>query len=342
MFSRVNFDQYLVDDKRKLIYAWIPKVLSSSLVYMMIYSTANFKHHYPNLNLSENSLVEFYTKVSGNFFLHKVNFIKISFSFLVFLHPCSHKNLTNTDPLIKLTRNSLTRYDHTQMQDQLRDCSCIYIQESRHGKHKVHGVDMTKFGLKKLSSYSGSQIMKRLRSYFVFIVVRDPYERLASAYKNMASRLGIKEKSFWKDTSKTLMKHYVNRVTDGLKKNPRAVVNNSSVAEITFFEEFLLYVIATKGRSNYHWSTYSDLVHPCHVRYDYIAKLETVTEDMPVILAQLFKFMPKTPQMLQSNANHQGISAPYGQVRPATMKQLAELFKYDFEMFGYDYNRLLQ
>lgn len=44
--------------------------------------------------------------------------------------------------------------------------------------------DHEKNGLPRLSSFSEAEIQKRLKTYFKFFIVRDPFERLISAFKD--------------------------------------------------------------------------------------------------------------------------------------------------------------
>ncbi|XP_077970721.1 carbohydrate sulfotransferase 11-like isoform X4 [Styela clava] len=45
------------------------------------------------------------------------------------------------------------------------------------------------------------------------------------------------------------------------------------------FEEFVDSILSNPKQVDAHWRSYSDICDPCHIQYDYIAKLETIALD---------------------------------------------------------------
>ena len=61
---RDAWKQYVVDHERKLVYAWIPKVMSSTMFYAMIQFKTAFRKFHPNLTPSTKDAFIFYGTVS--------------------------------------------------------------------------------------------------------------------------------------------------------------------------------------------------------------------------------------------------------------------------------------
>ena len=57
------------------------------------------------------------------------------------------------------------------------------------------------------------------------------------------------------------------------------------------FGEFLQFIVdeGRDGLLNRHWMSINDMCHPCLVKYNYIAKLETINEDSNVLLNSISK-----------------------------------------------------
>jgi len=101
--------------------------------------------------------------------------------------------------------------------------------------------------------------------YFTFMVVRHPFVRLVSAYR---------------DKLETLTQYNVRyHIKDGPRMTERRV-HNSSVADSPTFPEFVDYLLRTPPNlMDKHWAPYSKLCLPCNISYSAILKLETLQED---------------------------------------------------------------
>nr|XP_027235514.1 carbohydrate sulfotransferase 11-like [Penaeus vannamei] len=92
------------------------------------------------------------------------------------------------------------------------------------------------------------------------------------------------------------------------------------------FSEFLVHVISTRRHADRHWSTYRQLCSPCYFHYDYIALLETYTEDMQYLAQELG--IPIDPE-----ARRNAKSVPGEDESAAAFR--FDIFKEDMEMFDY-------
>uniref|UniRef100_A0A8D0DT98 Carbohydrate sulfotransferase n=1 Tax=Salvator merianae TaxID=96440 RepID=A0A8D0DT98_SALMN len=122
-----------------------------------------------------------------------------------------------------------------------------------------------------LSDMKPEEIRYRLNHYFKFIFVRDPMERLLSAYRNKFGEI----KEYQLKYGVEIVKRY--------RKNP----GKSSGDDITF-SEFLRYLLDEDvERMNEHWMPIYNLCQPCAVRYDFIGSYERLNEDANYVLERV-------------------------------------------------------
>uniref|UniRef100_A0A8C6WSK1 Carbohydrate sulfotransferase n=1 Tax=Neogobius melanostomus TaxID=47308 RepID=A0A8C6WSK1_9GOBI len=131
--------------------------------------------------------------------------------------------------------------------------------------------------LKTLNQYSIAEINHRLKSYFKFLFVREPFERLVSAYRN---KFTLKyNASFHKRFGTRIIRRYRKNATQ------EALANGDDV----IFREFVEYLVdpgtqRSDGPLNEHWQTAYQLCHPCHIHYDLVGKYESLEDDANYIL----------------------------------------------------------
>uniref|UniRef100_A0A5F4WLG6 Carbohydrate sulfotransferase n=1 Tax=Callithrix jacchus TaxID=9483 RepID=A0A5F4WLG6_CALJA len=139
--------------------------------------------------------------------------------------------------------------------------------------------DHEKNGLPRLSSFSDAEIQKRLKTYFKFFIVRDPFERLISAFKDKFVHNPRFEP--W----------YRHEIAPGIIRKYR---RNRTETRGIQFEDFVRYL----GDPNHrwldlqfgdhiiHWVTYVELCAPCEIMYSVIGHHETLEDDAPYILKE--------------------------------------------------------
>ena len=137
----------------------------------------------------------------------------------------------------------------------------------------VHSKDMRKY-VPSLNNLPLSVVEKKLDVFFKFMFVRDPLERILSAYKN---KFRNKKNTYFPGRfGKYIIKKY--------RKN----ANNRSLAtgdDVTF-DEFVQYLLDPRKKHplNEHWKPMHELCSPCYYKYDLIGKYQTVEEDAQYIL----------------------------------------------------------
>ncbi|XP_068209440.1 carbohydrate sulfotransferase 11-like [Palaemon carinicauda] len=107
------------------------------------------------------------------------------------------------------------------------------------------------------------------------------------------------------------------------------------------FSQFLKYVLKTyqEGTPDAHWKLYHDDCCPCYFDYDYITKIETLSEDLKYIFKKLgIPANPKISKNKRRRSVHQIYSyLSYYRRVPATLKrEIYQYIKYDMDLFGYE------
>lgn len=185
-------------------------------------------------------------------------------------------------------------------------------------------------GLKYLSDYSNAEIEKRLRTYFKFAFVRNPLERLLSAYRNKFGEIEDVMRSYGVKIKKTYGS-YVEEEYEG--KIPGDDVS---------FEEFIRYLIDTKSVEymNEHWAPMHTLCQPCLVNYDFIGSYDNLFEDSEAILQavsapQSLHF--PTRQSFYSPTSYATTAYYYSTVNATYLEKLTKKYSSDFTLFSYPF-----
>ncbi|XP_004692256.1 PREDICTED: carbohydrate sulfotransferase 13, partial [Condylura cristata] len=183
--------------------------------------------------------------------------------------------------------------------------------------------------LPSLADFSPAEINRRLRAYLAFLFVRDPFERLASAYRN----------KFARPYSAAFQRRYGTRIVRRLRPgaHPDALARGHDVR----FAEFLAYLLDPRTRRdepfNEHWERAHALCHPCRLRYDVVGKFETLAEDAAFVLglvgASGLRF-PAPPRARAPNARDQA-SSLFQDISAFYQRRLYELYRMDFLLFNY-------
>ncbi|XP_059924019.1 carbohydrate sulfotransferase 14 [Gadus macrocephalus] len=126
-----------------------------------------------------------------------------------------------------------------------------------------------------LSSLKPEEIRYRLKHYFKFLFVREPMERLLSAYKNKFGEIEMYQKRYGVE----IVKRY--RKGQGAKG---PAVKGDDVT----FAEFVRYLLDEDvERMNEHWMPAYNLCQPCAVSYDFIGSYENLQRDAEYVLRRV-------------------------------------------------------
>ena len=129
------------------------------------------------------------------------------------------------------------------------------------------------YGIRRLIGIKDeSQTHDILTNYFKFIVVRHPFLRLISAYKDK-----FYDRNYSQLFNKFIIHKYRKHTVASSIKSPRPI-----------WTEFARFVaLDYPFTRDQHWETYESLCHPCTVRYDAVIKVETMARDAVIVLSRL-------------------------------------------------------
>ena len=196
-------------------------------------------------------------------------------------------------------------------------------------KRLIHDVVFSDRYLDRLHlSYNPEEIQNRLDNYFKFMFVRDPFERLVSAHRELFVKLNI---PYYKIHGRRIIQMY------------RANATNESLTagnDVTF-EEFVRYILDPVARQEVlvdrHWMSFHETCHPCYIRYDFIGKFETLREDAVYVIKRLgggiaFPDDPDNKWMRSGEL----VEKMRRSISDATYQRLRELYALDYELFDYN------
>ncbi|XP_016923548.2 carbohydrate sulfotransferase 11 [Drosophila suzukii] len=186
------------------------------------------------------------------------------------------------------------------------------------------------------------ELMELLPSALSFLFVRDPFERILSAYRN---KLEGNKNTFYKALGTKIVHRYRKRSLGG--PWPRCGPT---------FEEFVRFLIAEHAagkRFDEHWAPVYSFCTPCSVNFTIIGKTETFQRDSEFIIRQaglesLLLGLGKLPQRKQRKIGNQARSGVksealveryFADLDRSTLDQLLKIYRIDFELFDYDYRR---
>ncbi|XP_069101095.1 carbohydrate sulfotransferase 14-like [Argopecten irradians] len=178
-----------------------------------------------------------------------------------------------------------------------------------------------------LHKYPSRKQSRILEDYKKYIVVRNPFERLLSAYRNKFAGKGFHE---FREEGKEIIKRFRKNATrESLEKG-----NDVS------FLEFVQFLTDEETENlNDHWEKYNTLCHPCTVRYDFIGKYETISRDADFILRDIgappeIQF-PKRSDKYTTEETRNTFEKYYSQIPGEYIVKLWNMYRLDFELFGY-------
>ena len=116
----------------------------------------------------------------------------------------------------------------------------------------------------KLAPKSQREVLES--DYYTFTVVRHPFDRVLSAFRNRIL-----------DGCTDQAKQHIPKI---IQKNKLKYDKKGCLVTFPTFRQFVDYIISPNGKNiDPHWSTYASGCAPCLVNYDAILKLETSEED---------------------------------------------------------------
>ncbi len=195
---------------------------------------------------------------------------------------------------------------------------------------------MRNLGFHYLSDYSKNEIVEKIQTYYKFMFVRNPLERLLSAYRDKFTQYNKYTKFFQYKYGRMIIGRY--------RKNPNrlSVMRGHDVT----FAEFVKYVIDLPARHesfNPHWVVYHKICHPCKISYNFIGKMENIDTDAAYVINRIQSqskndscsksFPPPPKKRLRTGSV---LHKFYHDIPAGDIQRLIYVYKRDFQLFGYN------
>ena len=188
-------------------------------------------------------------------------------------------------------------------------------------------VEMLDRQLVRLSNpkFTEEQRQYMLKNFYKFVIVRDPFERLVSAYRNKLQRMNLGN---WSPLVKRIIKKYRYNNTE----------TNITGIDVSFTEYVRHLINNPPWMLDMHWMPYEDLCHPCHVKYDFIGSIDNLDRDVTHAMRQIHANETKHHVIRNSAARTKTKQTTAGFLKELSRKyfdQLLAVYKTDHELFGY-------
>ncbi|XP_054750837.2 carbohydrate sulfotransferase 11-like isoform X1 [Lytechinus pictus] len=193
---------------------------------------------------------------------------------------------------------------------------------------------------KFLSTYGQEERTRILKDYNKFFFVRHPFERILSVFKNKLENL----KNYRKN------RHF-HRFGREMIKRWRSSASQAELltGENATWSEFLQYLTHTQRRRKFemsdvyfsdHWTEMYKICSPCTVEYDFIGLLENVAEESKYFLDKLgvgrkVQYLGSETSRPTNSSERSVYEKYYSQLSHEDLVKLWEIYKYDFQFFGY-------
>lgn len=184
--------------------------------------------------------------------------------------------------------------------------------------------------LRRLSSYNRTDIERRLASYTKVLFVREPLERLVSAFRDKFENPNTYYHPVF--GRPIIAKYRSNASRDALRTGDGVT-----------FREFVQYLLDERRPvgMDTHWQPVSQLCSPCLLHYNLLGKLENMKEDADFVLRSigaprnltLPDFKDRNPQAERTSA---AITQQYfAQLSPNQRQRVYDFYRMDYLMFNY-------
>lgn len=183
---------------------------------------------------------------------------------------------------------------------------------------------------------------------YKMVVVRHPFKRLLSAYRDKIERVKGRHYYYNKYSTKIIARFRKYQTASPEWRRPKDTTLKNSSLKIPTFHEFVRYVLSTELKKlDEHWRPIFLDCNPCHQNFDFILKVETLNRDKDEIMKYLHVF-PHDPLYREVEDvwvrwnNPSGTNQPrrndsfyFSQLTIEEMDKLYNLYEPDFKIFNY-------
>ncbi|XP_066285642.1 carbohydrate sulfotransferase 10-like [Branchiostoma lanceolatum] len=200
--------------------------------------------------------------------------------------------------------------------------------------------------LKRLSSYPTDEQNLRINTYKTLLVVRNPLERLVSAYLYFfggqhhfsGARRQFHYNRKYQEMVDTICWNTSTAKT-ACRKDYHVVRARNVTREVVPFASFIRAVTENTTKwKNEHWALIFDFCAPCQVHYDFIAHTETLANDLNTFFrnAGVIGRNNVFPN-ISRRAGKERLLNFYRQIPIRDILKIRNKFRPDFDMFGYSF-----
>ncbi|XP_056137924.1 carbohydrate sulfotransferase 8-like [Lampris incognitus] len=184
--------------------------------------------------------------------------------------------------------------------------------------------------LRRLESYDHSGIAERLRSYTKVLFVREPFERLVSAFRD---KFESPNSYYHPVFGRPIISRYRANAT-------RAALRTGAGVTFREFVQYLLDVRRPVGM-DIHWEPVSQLCNPCLLQYNFIGKFESLKEDANFLLWSIGApsnltfpdFKDRNP--LAERTSFKITQSYFAQLNSTERQKAYDFYYMDYLMFNY-------
>ena len=188
----------------------------------------------------------------------------------------------------------------------------------------------------RLRDFPADQHKQMWETYFKFTFVREPFERILSAYKDKFVYPRPFDRPVLRLHGTAILKNF----------RPNASQSALETLRDITFREFIEYLV-TKGSNkttpvmDWHWDNYVNICGMCAINYDFIGHYETFNQDL-ADFKEAAKLSPEVAKRFNARAKNISDTASsmlryYSQIPTEWIDILGRLFKANFDMFNYDF-----
>ncbi|XP_052893559.1 carbohydrate sulfotransferase 11 [Anopheles moucheti] len=180
---------------------------------------------------------------------------------------------------------------------------------------------------------SVEKLQEAINESISFIIVRHPFERLVSAYKDKIQY--------------ALPNSHHHKLGNRIIQKYRKTVNGkpSSLLKYPTFSEFVNYLLDEIKHPHFeidmHWVPVTHFCTPCFFHYDVIAKFETLEEDQNYLISIGHLDSVIKPQWKNAGKGahtNDMLMKFFSELDAAQIRGLYDYYRFDFELFGYSAN----
>lgn len=208
------------------------------------------------------------------------------------------------------------------------------------GVQKYEGVIHLQKFLVRFGNISYHKQDEVMRDYTKFMIVREPFERLVSAFKD---KMGSPE--FLVQPFENISENIFNHSYKLKEFKPINIDENTDIMDFIKFYQFIQYFITTNvsqdPRYNEHWDLMNNLCQPCIIPYDVIGKYDTIEEDSNYVLDLINFPSARFPKHKKSAKGRALLKHYFSTIPKEIIEEVYKIMKVDFELFDYDASEIL-